>query len=248
MEKRQKLGDLRANIHDLRSRHAECRDNIKELQIGINKFSAKLEELESDSKIDSLTEERNQRIRDQKVQIQTVEALNNQMVMKKEEIEDAKMKYMKYATHVRELKKLQRSQATKLAENETQLRLTESSIRETEEKISQNDSDIEKLDQYINVTMPPLLEELRVKASEVCSLERANIQENDTKESVKQEIERIVLHLRRLEDEVGITREQAELDVHTARSRRDDVNEKVMKSRDLLKHLSAALDARRIQR
>ncbi|GMG55734.1 unnamed protein product [Ambrosiozyma monospora] len=243
-EKRQKVSDMRANIHDLKKKQKECRDNIRELQIGITKFSAKLEELESDSKIDSLTEERNQRIRDQKVQIQTVEALNNQMVIKKEEIEGAKAKYMKYLAEGKELKKLQRNQAMELGRNESNLRLTESSIRETEDKISQNDSDIEKLYQYINVTMPPLLEDLRVKASAICSLERANIQENDTKESVKQEIEKVVLHLRRLEDEIGISREQAEVDVHTARSRRDDVNDKVVKSRDLLKHLGAALDAR----
>ncbi|KAG7864328.1 hypothetical protein KL919_000356 [Ogataea angusta] len=146
-----------------------------------------------------------------------------------------------------EIKRIQREKAELTAQIEElrdKIGEARDAVRSHQMKIGKFRADVSKLDDFVHAQLPPVIETLARRAESHCSRDDAALTPEDTIEKVDSQIEAIANTLSKIERDVGVSRDQAKLNVIRAHDVYSDVKNKYQDSVKLHNHLASSLQAR----
>ena len=232
---------LLQNQHDLKTVIQKMADT----RAAINRASSKLEDMEGGgAKLEALQDHRSEL--EDRVTIHTTQdhALREGLKKFYSKLESQKKRFKEVAEENMKLKQKHRNVQQMIRDSDMKLAEFRESVSHNNTKKTKFESDIQKLTKFTTESMPSVINMLIEKASNHCSREEANLKPEDTIEGVDREIESITESLRRIEEEVGISREAAGLNVVNTRKSYKGIRSKLDDAIKLHNHLSSALQTR----
>lgn len=227
--------------HDLKA----VSQKIFETKAAINRASSKLEDMEGGgAKLEALQDHKSEL--EDRVTIHTTQdhALRERLKKLYDQLESQKMKFKDVAEKNMKLKQQYRNAQQVIQNYDMKLAEFNESVEHNKTKKLKFESDIQKLTEFTRDNMPSVINMLIEKASNHCSREEANLKPEDTIEGVDREIESITESLKKIEEEVGISREAAGLNVVSTRKTYKGIRSKLDDAIKLHNHLSSALQTR----
>ncbi|VEU22979.1 DEKNAAC104126 [Brettanomyces naardenensis] len=216
----------------------------REIRAAISKASAKMEDMDGGTaKLDALEEERNKLNDHVIINIQQEEELreDSQRALKKLTVQKEEFEKIVKDNKVLE----QREDSIKKTLENLMLEIDEfqDNITTNKKSIEKTNSDISKLDAFLDKEAPEI-ERLIEQADSRCSRALASLQPGDTKESVENRIQQVKDSLKRIEEEVQISREQADKNFTEAKAALDYVTASYNTSDKLYSDLEKAMETR----
>ncbi|KAH3662012.1 hypothetical protein OGAPHI_006193 [Ogataea philodendri] len=233
--------ELQASKNEIK----ELRARISVLTKASGKIDMKLEELQSGTgKLESYEEDR-ERLRGQiQLNVDRIKGYKAESETLKSEYQKVRDKFTAAGHQIKSIQRQKAELSDSIEQLKDQIGESRDSVRMNQMKIGKYKNDVSKLDDFVNMQLPPVIETLATNAGSHCSREEADLQQGDTIEKVDAQIEAIAKTLSKIEQDVGVSRDQAKLNVIKAHDAYNDIKKKYDESVKLHNHLASSLQAR----